>query len=231
MRLLEVTLPTRDVLATASFYASALGLPVSVSATERSATVLLGETELVFEEDAGLAGAQHLAFTVPTGSLDAAGEWLRGRVGLLGRDGAAVEEPVVVAGPRWNARSVYFDGPDGQVLEVIERRDLRHDRCDGHGVGFGADGLLCVSEVGIAVPDVLATAALLGRRGIAEYGGPASAGFAAVGDVDGLLILVPPGRAWFPTEDRLASESAAVIGFEGAGDILLAPGRVLRGRR
>ncbi len=44
--------------------------------------------------------------------------------------------------------------------------------------------------------------ALADRFGIDPYGWTAR-DFAPVGDVNGLLILVGPGRAWFPTHDRL----------------------------
>jgi hypothetical protein len=59
---------------------------------------------------------------------------------------------------------------------------------------------------GQPVPDVKATAHNLQRSaGITPYGDEPGENFAAVGDVHGLLILVCPGRTWFPTTHRRAS--------------------------
>lgn len=218
MRLTQVRMPTNDLETAGRFYAETLGLPVV--SDSRTAAVSIGSTSLVLEAGRTRRGAQHLAFTIPTGSFAAARQWLEGRVRLLGRDG--VEE--FPSPPSWNAMSVYFDGPDGQVLELIERRDLRQPY-DG---GFGPEHLLGVSEVGVAVPDVLATVAMLEGLGVHPYGNPPGAGFAAVGDIDGLLILVPPGRAWLPTDDRVVADDPVLVRVEPELEAELAPGRVLR---
>ncbi|WP_458112840.1 hypothetical protein M1D88_01355 [Arthrobacter sp. R1-13] len=170
-------------------------------------TVMLGSTRIVFEKSA-YEGAHHLAFTIPTGMFTQAKDWIAERATLLGRDGVVEFE-----GPAsWDSRSVYFDGPDDQVLELIERRGLQHTIADQ----FGPGGLLCVSEVGVAVPDVLASVDHLYAKGIEPYGGPPGEGFAAVGDIHGMLILVSPGRGWMPTGDRYAQQAPVVIRADGA---------------
>ncbi|WP_309107679.1 hypothetical protein [Arthrobacter sp.] len=170
-------------------------------------TVTLGSTRMVFEENE-YKGVHHLAFTIPTGTFREAKVWIEARASLLGRDGVVEFE-----GPSsWNSRSVYFDGPDGQVLELIERRGLQHPTTDP----FGPEGLLCVSEVGVAVPEVLAVVELLEVRGIKPYGNSPSEGFAAVGDIHGMLILVSPGRGWMPTGDRLAQQVPVIVRAGGA---------------
>lgn len=200
MEIREVVLQTRDTDTIERFYGRELGLEV-VSDPAR-VTVALGSTRMVFEESE-YEGAHHLAFTIPTGMFPQAKQWIAARAALLGRDGVDEFE-----GPSsWNSRSVYFDGPDGQVLELIERRDLRQPTNDH----FGPDGLLCVSEVGVAVPEVLDTVDLLQVSGIEPYGSPPSEGFAAVGDIHGMLILVPPGRGWMPTGDRYAQGAPVII--------------------
>jgi hypothetical protein len=80
---------------------------------------------------------------------------------------------------------------------------------------FGPGHLLGVSEVGVAVPDVLDAVAQLHDAGVEPYGNPPGAGFAAVGDAEGMLILVTAGRAWMPTTDRHAEPSAVAIRAEG----------------
>ena len=193
MELTEITLPARDVTAVSRFYGETLGLPVQQDG--RRAVVTVGASTLAFVAGPPQPGVHHLAFTVPTGGLPAGKEWLTGRAPLLGRDG----QDEFDTAPSWNARSVYFDGPEGSVLELIARHDLDNARPGP----FTSRDLLCVSEVGVAVPDVRGVAARLAdEAGIEAYGDEPGETFAAVGDVHGLLILVTPGRSWFPTADR-----------------------------
>ncbi|WP_162940319.1 VOC family protein [Gryllotalpicola protaetiae] len=210
MEITHVVLTTRALDETAAFYAGVLGLHVVREPGE--VTVAIGSSVLVFQEDTDAAGDQHLAFTIPTGSFAAARGWLEARVPLLGLGG--VDE--FDGPPSWNSSSLYFYGPDGSILELIERRDL-----DNAVAGdFGPQQLLCVSEIGLAVPDVLATAAELAAAGIEPYANPPGESFAPVGDVHGLLILVAPGRPWFPTQSRTAALSRLKVSLAG--------GRVLR---
>jgi len=210
MHIANAVLMTRRLAETADFYERVLGLPVLREPAE--VTVRVGRSLLVFQGDADATGFHHVAFTIPTGSFAAARAWLEQRTELLVRDGEAeLEGP-----PSWNSRSVYFDGPDGSILELIERRDLDNAVPDA----FGPEQLLCVSEVGVAVPDVPTAVRELGASGIRPYGNPPADSFAAVGDVDGLLILVTPGRTWFHASDRAAAESRTKIHLDG--------GRVLR---
>jgi catechol-2,3-dioxygenase len=192
----RIVLPVVDVDEAADFYRTTLGLPVQPEAGV--ATVTVGSTRLDLRAAQGAAGPHHLAMTIPRNTFASARSWLEGRARLLNRDGEDEFE-----GPStWNSRSLYFDGPEGAVLELIERRDLPPVRSSS----FSSEELECVSEVGIAVPDVEQAVALLQRgAGIETYGDPPSHDFAAVGDVHGLLILVRPGRAWLPTADRYAA--------------------------
>jgi catechol 2,3-dioxygenase-like lactoylglutathione lyase family enzyme len=207
MRLTRIVLPVSDVAGLAAFYGDVLGLPVESS--DAAAAVQVGTTRLELRASAPLSGAHHLAFTIPVHTLTAARAWLERRAQLLTRgDQDEFEGP-----PAWNSRSVYFSGPDGSVLELIERRDL-----DVYASGpFSSADLLCVSEVGVAVQDVRALAAKLAREAeVRPYGSPAAEDFAAVGDVHGLLILVSPGRLWLPTNDRSAAVVPTALVAQGA---------------
>jgi hypothetical protein len=114
--------------------------------------------------------------------------------------------------PAWNAHSLYFTGHDRSVLELIIRRGLDN----ATGGPFTSADLLSVSEVGVVVPDVAAMAACLNDDAeVAPYGGAVGSTFRPVGDVEGLLILVTPGRTWFPTADRVAAESPVAITATG----------------
>lgn len=150
--------------------------------------------------------------------------------------------------PNWNSRSVYFEGPGQQLLELIERRDLAASAPAAPAsapasaapasapapapapapASASAVPRVSVSEVGIAVPDVLGAVETLRRAGLEPYANPAGEGFAAVGDVDGLAILVSPERRWFPTADRLPSTAPVLLDVGLDTPVELAPGVLLR---
>jgi catechol 2,3-dioxygenase-like lactoylglutathione lyase family enzyme len=216
MRIYEAARPTRDIDQAERFYGETLELPVHREAT--TLVVAVGRSRIVFEQ-APYDGSQHLAFTIPTGTFPQAKQWIAARARLVSRDGAdEFEGP-----PGWNSRSVYFDGPDGQVLELIERRALQQpaDR------PFGPSSLQCLSEVGLAVPDVLRAVGLLRPAGVLPYGTEPGPDFAAVGDVDGLLILVTPGRAWKPTDDRFPRDAPAVVTADVISRVEITPTQTL----
>ncbi|WP_396288766.1 hypothetical protein [Curtobacterium sp. KT1] len=140
--------------------------------------------------------------------------------------------------PHGNSRSVYFEGPGQQLLELIERRDLAASAPAAPAsapasaapapASASAVPLVSVSEVGIAVPDVLGAVETLRRAGLKPYANPPGEGFAAVGDVDGLVILVSPKRRWFPTADRLPSTAPVLLDVGLDTPVELAPGVLLR---
>ena len=197
MRITRVELAVPEPAATARWYADVLGLPVT------GTTVAVGTSALVLVAG-DPAGHHHLAFGVPADAIAGALDWLTGRVELLTPDGAG---PLVPGSPDWDSESVYFRGPDGAVLEVIARH-RRPERLTGP---FGTAALLELSEVGLPVADVpAALATLAGALGLPPFGehGPR---FAPVGDDDGLLILVPPDRVWFPTVDELPGTGPVTV--------------------
>jgi catechol 2,3-dioxygenase-like lactoylglutathione lyase family enzyme len=215
MRIIEVLLPCRDIAAARAFYEE---FGCDVVPDGGRIRVAMGSSVLVFAP-AEFDGDLHLAFTVPTGSFSQAKQWAGDHASLLSSDGTDEFE----AAPTWNASSVYFDGPDGQVLELIERRDL-DNRIDH---GFTAADLCCVSEVGVAVPDVPTAVETLAATRVGFYGNPPGPGFAAVGDADGMLILVTPGRPWAPTRDRAAAEAPVHIHADVDTAVQLTPTTLL----
>ncbi len=201
MKITHVTLPVRDLGSVAQYYAAVLGLPVDRESD--SIRIRVGTTELRMTEDPGAVGDHHLAFLIPTGRYQPAKEWLSARTPLLSLDGSDEFEMSAA----WNARSLYFEGPDRSILELIMRRDL----ADFRSGPFTSDDLLSVSEVAVAVPDVAEAADRLDRdAGIESYWHEPTETFAPVGGIDGMLILVSPGRRWFPT-DQLQAEQQPIL--------------------
>lgn len=177
MDIRQVQLATRSLDDTARFYER---LGCSVEIVDATVRIVVGSTLLVFRELPEMTGALHLAITIPTGTFDAAKAWIAGLTTVLGTaDQDEFEGP-----PNWNSRSVYFEGPDQQLLELIERRDLEPGARrvgvgagDGTRTGTGSDSdagvpLVSVSEVGVPVPDVLGAASALRRAGLEPYANP-----------------------------------------------------------
>ncbi|MBT1683551.1 hypothetical protein [Curtobacterium flaccumfaciens] len=227
MDIRQVQLATRSLADTARFYER---LGCSVEIVDATVRIVVGSTLLVFRELPEMTGALHLAITIPTGTFDAAKAWIVGLTTVLGTD----DQDEFEGPPNWNSRSVYFEGPDQQLLELIERRDLESGaRGIGVGDGTGTDSdagvpLVSVSEVGVPVPDVLGAVEALRRAGLEPYANPPGESFAAVGDVDGLVILVSPDRRWFPTGDRSPSSAPVVIDVGLDAPVGLTEGVLLR---
>lgn len=216
MDIRQVQLATRSLDDTARFY-ERLGCPVEI--VDAAVRVVVGSSLLVFRELPEMSGALHLAITIPTGTFDAAKDWIAGLTTVLGTD----DQDEFEGPPNWNSRSVYFEGPDDQLLELIERRDLPADASENTVVP-----LISISEVGVPVPDVLGAVDALRRAGLEPYANPPGESFAAVGDVDGLVILVSPDRRWFPTGDRSPSSAPVVVDLGLGAPLELTEGVLLR---
>lgn len=151
----------------------------------------------------------HLAFNVPYNRFDAAIKWLKERTPLQREPDSG--ECFVLEG-HWQSISIYFDGPDSSVLELIGRRRLIGPA--GKRPFSGAD-LSCLSEIGLPTEDVGSVIAEAARTfGVATLG-PASPGFAAIGSDEGLLIAVAPSRPWFPEKRQLPSAKGLEIWLSG----------------
>ncbi|OHU18735.1 hypothetical protein BKG76_19485 [Mycobacteroides franklinii] len=201
MRIHDVQITATDVASAARFYSETLELPVELDAD--SATVHIGESTLTMVPGPAYHGAHHLAFTIPAGSLAPAKQWLSQRV-TLQTDGQWHDE--FDCAPNWQARSLYFAGPDDAVLELIERNIL--DNRIAHP--FGVGDIRSLSEVGFGVSDVLGTQALMhDTLGLLPFGEPGP-GFGPVGDHDGLFILVPTDVTWRP-ENRVPPAAAPTV--------------------
>jgi catechol-2,3-dioxygenase len=224
MRIHELRLPTTNLPAQLAFYRDVLSLPIVESTSEHFA-VQAGATRLVFTTEGKAALVYHFAFNVPRNQFDSARAWIEARVPLIAN--ANGEASWHFDG--WNADLLYFYDPAGNLVEFIARQTLDADS----PTPFSADDIQCVSEIGLAVDDVRATVAdMSARLRIPVYDGAGSDTFSALGDEHGLLIVVRKGRAWFPTQDRLALEGDTHMVLAGEAAQVIAHGRyVIETRR
>ncbi len=187
MKFTHVELQTTQLSAMRDFYAEHLGIPL-VEADETTFTLQLHQTQIRFQN--GETSPYHVAFNIPQNQFAEGKAWLESRVPLvdiLGKD--------EIHFTAWNAHSVYFYDPAGNIMELIARHDLDNDTNEP----FSGKSLLSVSEIGIATDDVRGFVNdLQSAFDVPVYDGEGSDIFSAVGNPDGLLIIVPKGRIWFP---------------------------------
>jgi catechol-2,3-dioxygenase len=196
------------------FYERVLGLQLTGAGADHL-TIEAGSTRIQFtKSEPGTRPVYHFAFNIPENKLDAAIKWMEPRSPLL-RHYETGE--YVVDFPEWNAHSIYFNDPAGNILEFIARHDLKNGAPGGYPGAFGADDILYVSEIGLVVREVPAAVDTLKRLlDVKEYSG-ASEQFTAVGDEHGLLIVVKEGRGWLPTTEVKAAIFPTDVTLESAG--------------
>jgi catechol-2,3-dioxygenase len=187
------------------FYHRSLGLRVGDEKPGRL-TLGAGETRLTFVKARPDDGKPfyHFAFNIPENKVVAARDWQRERTPLLPiparlRDPAYPDD--VVDYRHWNAHSVFFFDPAGNVVEYIARHDLKNA---ARGP-FGSGDILYASEIGLVVDDVTAAASRLKEAvGVGPYRG-GSEQFTALGDERGLLLVMKRGRVIsFDAEEKKA---------------------------
>ncbi|WP_428658182.1 VOC family protein [Runella sp.] len=195
----ELTLLTDDLIETERFYTEVLGLTM-VDKTESGVSFSAGATLLRFEKSTGQKPRYHFAFNIPTNTVDDAFRQMSAKLELLPISDISKIADFV----NWNAKSFYFYDNNSNILEFIGRFDLGKQETSS----FTAASVLCVSEIGLPVKNVKKECeALISRYGFAYFAKqPPSDTFSVIGEDTGLLIVVPIGRNWYPTND-MASEA------------------------
>jgi catechol 2,3-dioxygenase-like lactoylglutathione lyase family enzyme len=175
------------------FYGRTLGLRI-LSDTGERLTIATGTTRLSFVPSAvGERPFYHFAFNIPENKIVPALEWQQARSPLLyiPPPSRAAGYPDAVADYRhWNAHSVFFLDPGGNVVEYIARHDLRNA---APGT-FGPQDILHASEIAFVVDNVRQVGeALKPVAAVGQYRG-ADDNFLALGDESGLLLIMKRGR-------------------------------------
>jgi catechol-2,3-dioxygenase len=193
MKLQHIQIQTNNIQETTSFYQDILELPI-IEKTTDSVTIQAGNSTLKFIENPQFKSIHHFAFNIPENKLDEAIDWCKSKVDLIFIE----DQKVITNFENWNANAVYFYDNNGNLLEFIARHDLNNAQTEA----FSSKSILNISEIGIVNENPLE----LGKQLIVKHGleffskNANSEFFAAVGDDEGLLILVHPKRNWYPTE-------------------------------
>lgn len=197
MQICDIQLGTSAPDPQYDFYTRVFSFPV-LQKTPDMFVLQAGASRLTFtrtnNEHGGIA---HFAFNIPENQFAAAKQWLQERTPLW-RNTDGGDEFFFEA---WNAHALYFNDPDGNILELI----ARHTLPSASDQPFSGQSILNISEIGVVTDDVRAqVAAIAARIGAAVYCGPGSESFTPVGDEEGLFIVVKRGRLWFGDRGKAA---------------------------
>lgn len=203
MKLAHIQIQTNNIQQTLTFYTTVLGLSI-VKNNEETLSIQAGNSILEFVENPQFNSIYHFAFNIPENKLDEAIEWCKNKVDLIFIE----DQNVITNFENWNANAVYFYDNNGNLLEFIARHDLNNAQNES----FSSKSILNISEIGIVNENPLA----LGKELIAKHNlkffskNDNSELFAAVGDDEGLLIIVKPNRNWYPTQTPSQSNKTQV---------------------
>jgi len=189
----ELRLQTHAIVALETFYGKSLGLPIQRNGDEL--TIDAGSTRIVFVAVKEGKPFYHVAFNIPENKLKSAVQWQKKRTEVIRRN-----KNDVVHFAKWNADSVFFRDPAGNLLEYIARHDLKN-AANGD---FSATDILYASEIGLVVDDIpKAVTAAKAQLNLGIYRDN-SLNFASIGDEHALLVVVKRNRKWFPARKRPA---------------------------
>ncbi|OCA91790.1 VOC family protein [Pseudobacillus wudalianchiensis] len=191
MKIRNLELRTSKLEEMKAFYTELLELPLAKE-TKEQFSVTAGETILTFTGDHHNNSHQyHYAFNIPNNKLEEAAEWLSSKVELITYKG----HPIIHF-ESWNAHSLYFRDPSGNILEFIARHNLVNESQEK----FSYKSIINISEIGLPVTDVLDTVdALQSSFGLSAWRPPHES-FSTIGDEEGLIIAVSKGRTWFMSD-------------------------------
>lgn len=203
MKLAHIQIQTNNIQKTIIFYTTVLGFSI-VENNSKSVSIQAGDSILEFVEDPQFNSIYHFAFNIPKNKLDEAIEWCKNKLDLIFIE----DQNVVTNFENWNANAVYFYDNNGNLLEFIARHDLNNSQNEN----FSSKSILNISEIGIVNENPLN----LGEELVVKHDlkffskNDNSENFAAIGDDEGLLIMVKPNRNWYPTQTPSESNKTHV---------------------
>lgn len=194
MLIKNVKLLTAQLEELENFYSNTLGLSV-IEQSNNYFTVQIGCSILTFEatENSEEYPFYHFAIDISNNKLQESVKWLEEKgVNLNELSGSSYH----VYSETWNATSIYFYDPAGNILELIARHSLKN-ATKGQ---FQSSDLIRISEIGLVVPDVPSTRELLNSKfSLTEYKDYYDR-FSAMGDEIGLFILSAHKRVWLGSD-------------------------------
>lgn len=193
MKLEHLQIQSNDLKNTEKFYHEVLELPI-IKNNSKSISIQIGNSILEFIENNDFESIYHLAFNIPENKLQEAIVWSKNKIDLI-----TIEDRNVIATfENWNANAFYFYDNNGNLLEFIARHDLDNAQIEP----FDSKSILNISEIGIVNENPLELAnQLIDKHELNFFTKNSNSDlFSVLGNDEGLLIIVKPGRNWYPTQ-------------------------------
>ncbi|MEP7319526.1 MAG: VOC family protein [Panacibacter sp.] len=192
MHIAELQILTNDIIETENFYNKVLGFS-TIEKTTITISFEAGTSKLVFIQSNEPGPTYHFAFNIPCNKVEEALQFINSGTAIL----PVTENSNIADFNNWNAKAFYFYDNNGNILEFIARFGLNNETIEA----FSNKDILSISEIGLVVDNVKTYCNQLRRENNLEYFSrqPASENFTVLGDDNGLLIVVPNGRSWYPT--------------------------------
>jgi catechol-2,3-dioxygenase len=194
MQINELTLTTANPEELKKFYSEELGFKeIEASTATDGFSFQAGYTRINFvpgDKDA----RYHFAFNIRPDQLPDVMKWMEHhKIDLLDNEKG---DGKIVDFPAWRAKSVYFFDAGGNIVEFIARAAIAPA---GNAPKFSAQSICGISEIGIVCDDVASMRQWIETaHGVESFTRQHNTDeFSALGDDEGLLLLVPKGRPWF----------------------------------
>jgi catechol-2,3-dioxygenase len=211
MNILEIQLLTPDISQTKKFYNEILGMKI-LNADDSLIKFSAGLSTLIFKKTNDKNPFYHFAFTIPANKFEEAHAWASQKVQLL----PITPNSTIADFKSWNAKAFYFYDNNQNIVEFIARFDLNNNS----DKPFDGTSIFSISEIGMVVDN----AKTYSEKILQQYDlnffskQPPQDDFVAVGDDNGLFIVVNDKRNWYPTSKPSAKYWTA-IKFEQEGKI------------
>lgn len=194
MQILELTLSTGNPEQQKLFYCEKLKFPEIKSPGESDGfSFQSGFTKINFIPG-NKEARYHFAFNVRPDQFENSISWLvNSGIELLDNEEKTGK---IVDFPNWKAKSVYFFDPAGNIVELIARAAIARA---GNAPKFSAQSIVGVSEIGIVTDDVPSIRNWIENvHHVKSFERQQNSDtFSAMGDDEGLLLIVPSNRKWF----------------------------------
>jgi catechol 2,3-dioxygenase-like lactoylglutathione lyase family enzyme len=194
MDILEIELLTDNIEETSRFYSGLLGFE-KFRVDAKTISFRAGQSLLTFNQSDNINPKYHFAFNIPCNKLDEAITWISSMTKLI----HTTNEQLIADFTDWNAKSIYFNDNNGNILEFIARFDLNNLS----EKPFDISSIESISEIGIVADKPLVIAEKFITENNLSYfsKGAKSDTFIALGGDLGLFVIVKTNRNWFPTNE------------------------------
>lgn len=203
MKILEIALLTNDLHHTEAFYTQILGLQLAEK-SEDCITFFAGSSKLTFQKSEQVNPRYHFAFNIPKNKLEEAIQWANNKLELITTEGSEV----IATFEAWNANAIYFYDNNQNIVEFI----ARHDLDNASTKPFDQTAIESISEIGLVTDNPIALAEeLIQLHGLTYFSkSTKSESFVALGNDEGLFVIVVTNRNWYPTKQKAEKQYTKV---------------------